>query len=309
MVLLRFIGISILTIIFLSCNAEQNNSTKKVNEYANKSNTASQLELESRDLPASFGDYWYDSTAEITSYNLSQSRYGELREGTAVTVFVTEDFDGEQQVKSDTRKDSNISMLKLNLTKKFNTGIYPYSIMTSVFNPVKNTHHSLKVVTSVQEWCGQTYMQLNNREQFEIQANSYFQSEGDENIILEKAWLEDEIWNRIRLNPNELPIGKLNIIPSFEQIRFSHKAIKIYNAEGTFNKGELTSNYTLFYPELERKLTITFNNAFPHEIEKWQETHANNQVTSAVKIKRIKSAYWSQNSNKFLVLRDSLGLK
>ncbi|MGB2691994.1 MAG: septum formation inhibitor Maf, partial [Thermodesulfobacteriota bacterium] len=39
-----------------------------------------------------FKAYWYDGKAEITSYKLEQARYGELHEGYAVMVFVTEDF-------------------------------------------------------------------------------------------------------------------------------------------------------------------------------------------------------------------------
>jgi len=41
-----------------------------------------------------FGDgfwkHWGDGRAEVASYDLTYPRYGELRSGTAVTVFVTE---------------------------------------------------------------------------------------------------------------------------------------------------------------------------------------------------------------------------
>ena len=46
-----------------------------------------------------FADYWYRGQAEITSYDLEQARYGELRSGTAVLVFVTEDFSKGQITK------------------------------------------------------------------------------------------------------------------------------------------------------------------------------------------------------------------
>jgi len=35
-----------------------------------------------------FGDYWYTGEAELTSYELKQSRYGEIHEGHAVLIFV-----------------------------------------------------------------------------------------------------------------------------------------------------------------------------------------------------------------------------
>jgi hypothetical protein len=66
-----------------------------------------------------FKDYWYAGEAEITSYELQQARYGEIRNGKAVLVFVTEDFLPQKQVKADRYNSTNIPVLKLNSTKKF----------------------------------------------------------------------------------------------------------------------------------------------------------------------------------------------
>ena len=162
--------------------------------------------VNTRELSKEFKDYWYAGNAEITSYEIKQARYGELREGTAVTIFVTEDFLPGAQVKANNPSKENIPVLKLNSTKKFLTGIYPYSIMTSTFSPVNSEEHALKVSNSVQEWCGHVYAQLNNKKQFEVTAHSYFEGEADQNMKLPKTWLENELWNLIRINPNELPI-------------------------------------------------------------------------------------------------------
>jgi hypothetical protein len=48
-----------------------------------------------------FKNYWYKGKAEVNSYNLLQSRYGEVREGKAMLLFVTEDFSKKKQVKLD----------------------------------------------------------------------------------------------------------------------------------------------------------------------------------------------------------------
>jgi hypothetical protein len=157
-------------------------------------------------LSKEFSDYWYNGEAEITSYKLEQARYGEMRDGKAVLVFVTEDFLTEVQVKADTYNKSNAPVLKLNATKNFNTGIYPYSIMQSTFYPVANNQHALKISTSVQEWCGHIYAQLNNRETFEVVAHSYFQSEADQSFKIEKTWTENELWTKLRIDPERLPI-------------------------------------------------------------------------------------------------------
>lgn len=85
-----------------------------------------------------FGQYWYKGKAELNAYELEQYRYGEKRDGEAVLIFVTEDFSREKQVKLDNpqrQKQDAQKVLKLNLTKKFVTGIYPYSMMLSVFTP------------------------------------------------------------------------------------------------------------------------------------------------------------------------------
>jgi len=113
-----------------------------------------------------FKKYWYAGEAEITSYKLEQARYGEIREGSAVLIYVTEPFHNQKQVKADGNNQDNIPVLKLNSTKKYLTGIYPYSIMNSTFYPVNDDSHAIKVSFSSQEWCGHVYAQLNNRADF-----------------------------------------------------------------------------------------------------------------------------------------------
>ncbi|MGJ8593157.1 MAG: septum formation inhibitor Maf [Aquaticitalea sp.] len=262
-------------------------------------------------LSQEFKDYWYNSEAEITSYKLEQARYGEMREGTAVLVFVTEPFLRDEQVKADKSDPSNIAVLKLNTTKNFNTGIYPYSIMQSTFFPVSNNQHALKVSCSVQEWCGQAYTQLNNRSEFDILSHSYFESEADENISLNKSILENELWTQLRIDPKSLPTGSIEAIPSFDFMRLRHIPFKAYEASATLQD----SSYTLNYPELDRSLTIHFNPDFPFDIEAWEETYisgfgnaSKELTTKATKLKTIKSDYWNKNSNLDLDLRKTLEL-
>lgn len=250
-----------------------------------------------------FKDYWYAGKAEITSYKLEQARYGELRDGKAVLVYVTEPFLPKVQVKADQKNPENISVLKLNATKKFNTGIYPYSIMQSTFYPVANNQHALKVSASIQEWCGQIYTQINNRDQFEITSHSYFEGEADQNFNLEKAVLENEIWTQLRIDPNSLPTGDFKIIPSLEYILLKHKPLKAYNAFAEISEGK----YTLSIEKLNKTLTINFENNFPFTITSWEET-IDGLTTKATKLKTINTAYWSQNSNKDLPLRKTLQL-
>ena len=263
-------------------------------------------------LSKEFNDYWYNGEAEITSYKLEQARYGEIRDGKAVLVFVTEDFLPEIQVKADNYSKKNTSILKLNATKNFNTGIYPYSIMQSTFYPVANNQHALKISASVQEWCGHVYTQLNNRDEFEVVSHSYFQSEADQAFTLEKTWTENELWTKIRIDPKSLPVGDIQIIPSLEYTRLRHKELKAYNAVASIENGI----YTLFYPELNRTLKINFNVKFPYNIIGWEETmtsgfgtSAKTLTTKATRLESIKSAYWSKNHNADENLREVLKLQ
>lgn len=263
-----------------------------------------------RSVSQEWKEYWYAGTAEITSYQLDQARYGEMRPGTAALIYVTEDFLPEKQVKADRQNDKNIPVLKLNATKKFTTGIYPYSVMTSTFYPVTEVSHALKVSQSMQEWCGHVYAQLNNKETFEISSHSYFESEADQKINLPKDILENELWTQLRINPKELPTGSFKAIPNLEYIRMKHIELKAYTATGTLRN----DRYTIEYPSLGRNLTIIFEPTFPHTINGWEETYSDGGggkplTTRATKIKTIKSAYWGKNSNADTSLRKELGLE
>ncbi len=301
---LLFTSIAI-SLSVLACKQNNNTATLAVNSSIEKSVNKQDKPLQKpQPLSQDFKDYWYSGQAEISSYTLEQYRYGEKRTGDAVLVFVTEPFLKDKQVKADRNNPDNIPILKLNTTKNFITGIYPYSVMESVFYPVGNNQHALKTTASVQEWCGQTYAQLNNREQFEIKAHSYFESEADEAYNTEKAVLESELWTQLRLNPNSLPVGNFECIPSLAFSRLFHKSIKPTSAEATLKN----NTYTLVYPELNRTLSINFEAEFPHKIVSWTDSYRGKTSTATLK-KTIKSAYWNKNSNKDEVLRETLQLK
>ncbi|MBT8256861.1 MAG: septum formation inhibitor Maf, partial [Bacteroidia bacterium] len=76
--------------------------------------------------------------------------------------------------------------------------------------------HAIKVSSSMQEWCGHVYSQINNRNQFEVILHSYFEREADQEFKLNKSYLENEIWTQLRIDPSTLPQGEIDIIPSLE---------------------------------------------------------------------------------------------
>ncbi|MGM0579775.1 MAG: septum formation inhibitor Maf [Bacteroidota bacterium] len=291
-----------LLILFQACAQKADNpSQEKVNLKLNEQ----------------FGDYWYQGKAELTSYDLEQVRYGEKREGEAVLIFVTEDFSKSKQVKLDNPKeagDDAEKVMKLNFTKKFNTGIYPYSIMTSIFSPVypENDLHARKITTSVQEWCGHVFMQLNNKgKDYDLLARSYFESEGDVEMNLNKIWLEDELWTLLRLDPHQIPEGEIQLFPSTQYLRLKHKELKAYAATISINKNDGLNQLKIEIPELDRELSVFYKAQHPYQIEKWEETYPENgemMTTTATLKERIMLDYWNRNGVKDSTYRDELKL-
>ncbi|NJN50017.1 MAG: hypothetical protein HC798_01515, partial [Polaribacter sp.] len=73
--------------------------------------------------------------------------------------------------------------------------------------------------------------QLNfDNQQFKYQQNSYFEKEGDVTSKIEKAFLEDEIFTVLRMNPQYLPIGNFKIIPSLHFMQLKHITAKPFEA-------------------------------------------------------------------------------
>lgn len=265
---------------------------------------------------AQFAEYWYQNKAEINVYALDQVRYGEIRKGEAVMIFVTEDFSTKKQVKLDNPQRSPSDarkVLKLNKTREFQTGVYPYNTMLSVFTPVYEELNSPKVVASVTEWCGQAFTQMNWRNSnYNVQQFSYFESEGDQDLKI-NAQSEDELWNLIRLNPDLIEEGISRLIPGLVYQRFSHVKFQAENA--AISKTSVNASVEevrVEYQDLSRKLSIRYQKTFPHEILSWEESEVSSAgdtlVTKAIRKKTQMLDYWNLNSKSNEELAKSLSL-
>lgn len=264
-------------------------------------------------LVKKFKDYWFQA-AEVSSFELTQQQYGQARPGTAVLIYVTEPFLENKAVKYEGKgpKDSVVTVLKLNRMKNFLTGVYPYSFMTSVFTPYEPGYdvQPLKVTSTLQDWCGHSFYQLNQRDGgLNVQWRSYFQKSGDGEVAMTDFPVEDNMWNLIRLDPEGLPQGRCLMVPSFEFIRLGHIPPGPQEVEGkTETKGE-TSTYTMTYPKLGRVLAITYQTKFPHRILGWRERRSANAKWTEAKLKTTKiMPYWEQNKPADTKLRTELQL-
>ena len=286
--------------------------------------------LNSRDKKIFF-NYWNKGKAEISRYSLIQSRYGKSHKGDVILIFVTEDFLTDKMVKNETYRSKNTTkILKLNFNRKFITGIYDYSTMTSVFFPVNTTYYkqAFKVSVSSQEWCGHVYSQLTqNDDEYKFTSHSYFEKEVFEDYDLNSALLEDEIMTRIRISPESLPLGSIKIIPSILDSRLKHYRLSVEKARaGKFPSkdmkfpGKEVIEYRIQYSSIDRVFRVIYENQFPYLIMGFIEEMGSNTVkqssndpkrktfTKAIRTHTIMSKYWNKNQPKDQNLRKKLGL-
>lgn len=251
-------------------------------------------------LTATFKSYWFDGTAEINTYALEQPRYGTLRQGKAVLIYVTEDFLPAPQVKANVKSEASRTVLKNNRTKTFLTGIYPYTIMSSSFSYLGWEPRLAKVSTSIQEWCGQSYLQLNRKKEIELISHSYFEGEADQMIHFPSHLkTEDELWNLIRIHPQELPSGSFELLPSLEWLRLHHKPLEAVpvTANLEFDTQLPMASYQVRFPSLGRTLLIQFQSQPPYRVESWedQSDRGESYTTIARRLQTEKLPYWQLN--------------
>ena len=301
-----FFTIIFFAILFVGCNQPGSPSVTTV--------SAASVAV-SHNPSNDFNAYWYAGKAEVSNYDYSINRYSEPRKGYAVFVFVTEPFSKSKQVKLDNPSkagDDNVNILKLNALQRFQTGIYDYSIMTSLFTPIDfgKYPHSLKSNTTVQDWCGQVFSQLNWKggNAYGTHQYSYFEMEGDESPDTEGALLEDEIFTRLRIDPSSLPTGTIKVIPNLTYTRIRHKPIEGVNAKIEIKDGgNGTKTCSLVY-ESKRRLEVNFEAAFPHKILGFVEFEGDKEMSRATLKKSMMSDYWAKQSNQSAFLREELGL-
>ncbi|MDQ8209229.1 hypothetical protein QEH52_17010 [Coraliomargarita sp. SDUM461003] len=256
-------------------------------------------------------EFWFNG-AEINRYELTQTRYGESHPGHVEFIYVTEPFLTDVQVKNESGGQPSTDVLKLNALRTFNTGIYSYRTMSSTFQPIdlEKYPRALKTNTSVQDWCGQSFSQLNRTAQgWRGELRSYFQSEADQNFELRDALLEDAVWLKLRLSPQSLPTGPIQIIPSGVHTRFAHSPVHIERATAERITQGAMSRYIIRYENIDRELHINYETKFPHIIQSWKEIEDGKRITQAVLTHRVmNSNYWSEHAPQDASKRKTLGL-
>jgi hypothetical protein len=267
---------------------------------------------------AAFWRHWGDGNAELSGYRLTTRRYGELRSGTAVLVFVTEPLDAKTLIKNDGVSGARkLSAIKLNHMQTFNTGIYPYSLMTSVFVPVdayrgRHRFSPVKIAFSGQEWCGHVYQKLRiEADSFRDEIRSYFASEGERStqVAAKQALYEDALLIQLRELDGAFNGGKAwsgQIVRSLWSARKAHSAVRPVQA--TISRSSVTKNgiaatrFVLKYSGKTRSYFIEAGGS--KRVLGWQSSDGE----EATLLKTARLPYWQLSRNQDQSVRQKIGL-
>lgn len=267
----------------------------------------------------SFWSYWGDGKAELSSYSVTQSRYGENRTASVVLIYVTEPFSVEKQVKLDNPKRGDkdvVQVLKLNRVKNFQTGIYPYTLMTSTFAPVQGyklgtteyaTGTPLKFSFSSQEWCGSMFHQLNRTATgMRTQERSYFESEGDTDASLDTpgtTLFADELFIAVRELVRPMPTGSVALYPTLEYSRLFHKPLERETAtiakkdtRVVLKKARVpATEWTI--STTKQVWSFTVEKEYPRKILAYQHSVGNEVIERGELLESLRLPYWNLHDN------------
>lgn len=256
--------------------------------------------------PASsaFWSTWGDGKAEISGYRIVTGRYGAPREGRTVLIYVTEPADRRVWIKDDAGDvptADRVNVMKLNHILKFQTGIYPYSVMTSVFAPVDGIFPErfapAKITFSAQEWCGSVYQRLIVQPAaFASELRSYFHTEGDRDATVPTppgTLYEDALLIQLRELDGSFAGGKDwsgSIVPSLWSSRKAHAALQPVDATivraDAVRDGLPVTRFTLAYGGVAK--TVDIEKAAPRRVLGW----ATSDGESASILKTARLPYW-----------------
>ncbi|MFN3198749.1 MAG: hypothetical protein ACE366_10120 [Bradymonadia bacterium] len=268
-----------------------------------------------------FWQHWSDGQAELNGYTLTQPRYGQSRPGRAVLVYVTEPFSARRGVKVDRYDPQNPdhrTVLKLNHVRKFQTGVYDYSVMTSVFVDPQRSFSPLKISFSSQEWCGHMFQDTRFDETgAKVSINSYFDGEsGQRSLDLGRnAIAEDALFIVLRqLDTLKMRPGRqaAQFVSSALQDRFLHTPAQV--RAGTLEFVEETTEvevpagkfttHTARWSVSGRTCEAAIEAAYPHRIVRWQCSDGESAALTGSK----RMPYWRLNREGDEAALEGLGL-
>lgn len=262
----------------------------------------------SRPASSGFWRVWGDGKAELSGYAVTTGRYGAPREGRLVLIYVTEPMDRRNWIKDDAGDvppAERVNVLKLNQVLKFQTGIYPYSVMTSVFAPVDGPAGErftpAKITMGAQEWCGHVYQKVMPAPAaFANELRSYFHADGELDATVKTppgTLYEDALLIQLRELDGSFAAGKDwtgTIVPSLWAQRKRHAPLTpapaTIHREDATRDGAAITRFTLAYGGMTTAYDI--EKAMPHRVLGWKSKDGD----EARILKTVRLPYWQLNA-------------
>ncbi len=271
---------------------------------------------------STFESYWHDGKAELNGYDLTVSRYGENRDGSCVMIFVTEPFSEKNRVKVDQVDGWGgdvFEAFKLNMIRDFQTGIYDYNTMVSVFARTDD-FSPVKVTFTSAEWCGHVYNEFIFRGNvIENRLHSYFQGESGNRKLKSPSGgiVEDNLFTLLRglkgdfLKPGEMK--KSAYLPGTFFSRLRHvppdwTTAEITRKKKTENISVPAGSYETIVYELKiaggREGKFWIEEPYPHRIIRWElDPDVSGELTGTTRL-----PYWKLHQNGEESYLEELGL-
>ena len=239
----------------------------------------------------SFDETWRDGRAELDGYRLTVDRYGHPRVGRGVAIYVTEPLSRTKHVKLDEPAKAApadvLDVLKLNLVRSFQTGIYDYHTMVSLFVDAAD-FAPVKVAFSSAEWCGQVYEQLDFDDgRLAARYASYFEGESAEQTVEvpDRLMTEDALFVVLRgLRGPFLAPGEKRELPFLASPfvrRLAHRPLAVGKAtierrgdteSVTVPAGTFVADVFVVTPDDGREGRFWIERAAPHRVLRWAWT-------------------------------------
>lgn len=257
---------------------------------------------------STFWSTWGDGKAELSGYRITTSRYGAARTGKVVLIYVTEPMDKKVWIKDDAGDvpaADRVNVLKLNHVLEFQTGIYRYAVMTSVFAPVDGggpeRFAPAKLTLTAQEWCGQVWQKvMPARDRFESELRSYFHADGERNdatSVPPGTLYQDALLIQLRELDGPFSGGRDwsgTIVPTLWGARKSHRPLApvpatIARAKAT-RDGVPVTRFTLAAGDVTT--TYDVETAAPRRVLGWRSSDGED----ARILKTTRLPYWKLNA-------------
>jgi hypothetical protein len=227
-----------------------------------------------------FRNYWTTGKTERTFYDLRRVQPDEPVPGEAVLIFTAGAFRTDTQEPLDDagatayERRRAVPVLTMSQERPFAADSSARPALTAVFMPIdtKLFPHTLQVRLSFGK-SGSVGQQLSLRSR-QYHLTSSPPEEGETRF--DRAWLEDELWTRLRLSPESLPTGEVDVVPGLLFSRLNRRQPRpepaIASRRDTTFGAQHVGVYTLDYPGLKRRVALFFGKNAPYPIAGWEET-------------------------------------